>query len=201
MSLRAAAWLSSLSRHLVFGGEAISFSTETFLKTGDCFVGKSKTPPRNDICTVENTTIDQCQTCILSHSPSFASISFCARSYSYFSKPDSSKICLDQIPDCSAILFLSEGLVQICSHRICHKASWICTSTISAAVLISACAAVHSMNIFDSSIRLATVSRLFSFAEKDFIRLRFAASPPKRTGKGSFIKRSLIAVQSFIICR
>jgi hypothetical protein len=39
---------------LGFGGEAISFSTETPIKTGDCFVGKRKTPPRNDICTVEN---------------------------------------------------------------------------------------------------------------------------------------------------
>ena len=45
MSLRTVA--------LGFGGEATSLGIEIPFETGDCFVGKSKTPPRNDICTVE----------------------------------------------------------------------------------------------------------------------------------------------------
>jgi len=52
---------------LVFGGEAISLSTEISLKTGDCFAGKStpalvggarETPPRSDICTVEKNVLE-----------------------------------------------------------------------------------------------------------------------------------------------
>jgi hypothetical protein len=105
-----------------------------------------------------------------------------APNLTHHNKPDIFSTFPDQILPCSPTLIRCWASSKIPAQEYCQQAKWICNSTNSAAISISASWAVHSINSLLSCSRLSIISPLAPFWYRDLIRAKFDAKFTRRIG-------------------